>query len=678
MKKKILLTPIALVASTLVSGVCAQTEKFLSPVVIEGARESDYMRATTNSVTKTDTPLKELPVSVHVVTEDLIRDLAISKPGEFANLVPSVQQNVGYGGAGSQDFLIRGFSNGAVNYRNGYRSSDKYATRDMANVERVDFVMGPSSSTYGNAPPAGAVNTITKTPFFGDLHNVTFSAGSWSSLRATGDFNWSSDDVAARLNVASDQADSFIDYEKPKNILIAPSFLYRLGGGAEIMYAIEYLKTRIDGFSNGLPMADGVFSLPKGATSSQPWAQFNNENLSHRVEFKTKIYDDWSFRQGLFTERTKQDFRGVSPDFVQYSSSTSLSSYRLIYNAGPKNNHNTDVIQSELIGKTDFAGLKHKIVLGYEHAKSSFKFSNYNEAYNSAGTFAAPTGVNSFTGETGLTESTSQTNGLYVNDQFKIGSLHVLIGLRNDWITTSDLSTSQQNSALSSRLGLLYPLTNQTSVYYSFGQSFVPNLGRSVSGGVLDPERGTQNEIGIKHSVTPRLDATLAVFDIVKSNVARSAGGNTYYLDGEQQSRGIEATLNGRLTSSLKLIANLSHLNYAKITAGTSSGISLYGSAKNSINVWGIQNVKSDLPGALSVGLGVASVSDRPADSKNSGFKLPSYTKLDAGVFYTHQKTRYALNIKNLNDAKVFDTAEGYFVQRQPPRSVVFTVGMDF
>jgi iron complex outermembrane receptor protein len=95
----------------------------------------------------------------------------------------------------------------------------------VTNVERVDFVMGPSSATYGNASPAGAVNTITKTPFFGKANSVTFSAGSWSSVRGTGDFNWSSDDVAVRLNIASDKANSFIDYEKPKNTLIAPSFL---------------------------------------------------------------------------------------------------------------------------------------------------------------------------------------------------------------------------------------------------------------------------------------------------------------------------------------------------------------------------------------------------------------------------------------------------------------------
>jgi iron complex outermembrane receptor protein len=649
----------------------------LPAVTVTADRESTYIRTITNSATKMDTPMKELPASVHVVTEDLIRDLAIVKPSELVSLVPSVQQNVGYGGVGSQDFFMRGFNNGAVNYRNGYRSSDKYVPRDMANVERIDFVMGPSSATYGNAPPAGAVNTITKTPFFGNANNVTFSAGSWSSMRGTGDFNWSSGDLAVRLNVASDKANSFIDYEKPQNALLAPSFLYRIDSGTEIMYAMEYFKTRVDGFSNGLPMADGVFDLRKGATSSMPWAQFNNENLSHRVEFKTKINDDWLFRQGVYSERTKQNYRGVSPAFDQYSSGTSLNSYGLIYNAGPKNDHDTDVIQSEINGSMDLFGQRHRAVLGYEFARSRFTYSNYNESYTSAGTFSSPTASNSFTGEVYLTQSNSKTNAIYINDQLKLGQLNVLLGLRNDWIETSDLTTTQLNSAISSRVGLLYPLTNQTSMYYSLGQSFVPNLGTSASGGVLAPEKGLQNEVGIKYAISPSLNATFAVFDIVKTNVARSE--LTYYiLDGEQKSRGVEATLNGRVTSSLQLIANFSYLDYAKITIGTNAGSSLYGAAKHTFNLWAIQGINSDLPGELSIGLGLSNVSDRPADSKNSGFKLPSYTKLDAGVFYKHQKVRYALNIKNLNDAKVFDTAEGYFVQRQMPRSFVATVSLDF
>ncbi|NBO55458.1 MAG: TonB-dependent receptor, partial [Actinobacteria bacterium] len=442
--------------------------------------------------------------------------------------------------------------------------------------------------------------------------------------------------------------------------------------------AMEYFKTRVDGFSNGLPMADGVFDLRKGATSSMPWAQFNNENLSHRVEFKTRVNEDWVFRQGIYSERTQQNFRGVSPDFVRYSAGTSVNNYSLIYNAGPKNDHDTDVIQSELNGSIDLLGQRHKAVLGYEFAKSRFTYSNYNESYTSAGTFGSPTGVNSFTGEVYLSQSTSKTNAIYLNDQFKLGQLNVLLGLRNDWIETSDLTSSQRNNALTSRVGFLYPLTTQTSIYYSFGQSFVPNLGTSISGGVLDPEKGTQNEIGIKHSVTPNLDATLAIFDIVKSNVKGAAVGGRYPLDGEQKSRGIEATLNGRLTPSLQLIANLSYLDYAKITAGTNAGMSLYGAARNAFNVWAVQGIKSDLPGALSVGLGASSVSNRPADSDNSGFRLPSYTKVDAGVFYTHKKTRYSLNIKNLNDAKVFDTADSYFVQRQTPRSFVASVGLDF
>ena len=80
----------------------------------------------------------------------------------------------------------------------------------------------------------------------------------------------------------------------------------------------------------------------------------------------------------------------------------------------------------------------------------------------------------------------------------------------------------------------------------------------------------------------------------------------------------------------------------------------------------------------LSLGAGYVKVGDRAGDSAGSGFTLPGYERIDLGVFYKLNKVDLALNIKNVNNARIFDTAEGYFVQRQAPRNLTFTAGMKF
>jgi iron complex outermembrane receptor protein len=226
----------------------------------------------------------------------------------------------------------------------------------------------------------------------------------------------------------------------------------------------------------------------------------------------------------------------------------------------------------------------------------------------------------------------------------------------------------------------MYAVTPQTSAYFSVSESFIPNTGARLGGGVLAPEKGRQQELGVKHSWYEGLESTLSLFEITKSNIKYDASGTGQYLTyGEQQSRGFEISLVGQIKPGLKIMANYAHLDYAKITKDTptsnaSVGNSLYGVAKSNLNVWGVQQVNSN----LSLGAGYVKVGKRTADNVGSGFMLPDYQRIDLGVFYKLKKVDLALNVKNVNNARIFDTVEGWFVQRQAPRNVTLTAGMKF
>ena len=131
---------VAIFAAVFQQNAVAQPDAALAPVIVTGDREEGYLKSAQTSATRMEWPTKETPLTIEIVDDELIRDKLITKPSQLADVVAGVQQIVGYGNTPSQYYVIRGFSNAAVNYRDGFRSYEVYTPRDFANVDRVEFV----------------------------------------------------------------------------------------------------------------------------------------------------------------------------------------------------------------------------------------------------------------------------------------------------------------------------------------------------------------------------------------------------------------------------------------------------------------------------------------------------------------------------------------------------------
>ena len=157
--------------------------------------------------------------------------------------------------------------------------------------------------------------------------------------------------------------------------------------------------------------------------------------------------------------------------------------------------------------------------------------------------------------------------------------------------------------------------------------------------------------------------------------------GLTYQVYGQQQSQGWEASLVGQATSSLRIIANATGMN-AKITqdaVATNVGQAFYGVPNFSANVWGVQDLKFDIPGKLSFGLGAVYVGQRAGATPNSmGYFLPEYTSIDAGIFYRIDKVNLAINVKNLTNATILNSSQGALTYRSPGTNYLLTAGINF
>ena len=108
-------------------------------------------------------------------------------------------------------------------------------------------------------------------------------------------------------------------------------------------------------------------------------------------------------------------------------------------------------------------------------------------------------------------------------------------------------------------------------------------------------------------------------------------------------------------------------------------GQNIYGVPHFSANIWGVQDLKFDIPGKLSFGLGAVYVGQRAGATPNTnGYYLPEYTSFDAGIFYKIDKVNLALNVKNLTNATILNSAQGALTYRSPGTNYLFTAGINF
>ena len=671
-------------------------------IVSSGFMGKGYDVQNASSATRVSAPLIETPVSVDVVDQELIRDKAILSPGELANSVSGVQANGSIYGVGTStnNFIVRGFSTNGINYRDGYRVNGIDTPTDMANVERVEFVKGPGSVLYGAAQPGGSVNTVTKKAVTDNFANVGVQAGSWSFLRSTLDMNQNFGDVSARVNIAGDKGNSYIDLQSSSNYLVAPSVSWRINKDLEVSYSGEFQKVNLHGGYTGLPSIQGVQNLKAGTNMGQPWTSQSNTNSTNQADIKYKIDQDWTFRQGFFNANYWASYSPmITPYMFVTMQGTITSANATLWNSSNASKNTSS--QTELYGNVKTGDVSHKLMFGYEYAQTIYNWANQ---YNSLGAFGGIGPVNlanpayqapaSFPGGPfpfagGWTSTNTQkSNALYFQDQLAWGNWRLLAGIRNERVNSFDtFSSSQTETATTGRGGLLYMLTKATSVYYSISQSFTPNGSyRGTGGSILPSSRGLQNEVGVKHSFWEGLDATASLYQITRTNVPVSDGLGAYTVNGGEQSKGWEASLIGQATRSLRMIANASGINATTIQANTNyatgqlapAGTQLAGVPKFSANIWGVQDLPLNMNGQASFGLGVVYVGDRVANTPNTnGLIIPSYTTVDAGLFYKIDRINLALNVKNLTNSTVLSSAQGAFVLRQPGISYLATAGIN-
>lgn len=671
---------LALCALTAASATWAQSTETANPALSEvqvrdSAGSSGYQGEQRNTAaTRTDTPLIETPQSVRVVPRQLLEDLGARRLSDTVDFVSGITRLNDFGGTWD-NYAIRGFSNtDGGQLLNGFASNRGYGPqRDVASVERVEFLKGPAAALYGSSEPGGTLNVVTKKPQFTAAHQAGVQMGSLGFRRATLDTTGPlSSNLAYRLNVATEDGASRTSLVDNRKMVVAPALTWNVGPDTVVNYEAEFIRIRTP-LDRGLVQVNGnVGALPRDRFLGEPdRGNLHVNGDTHQLTLDHDLGSGWRTRLGASYRET--ELYGDAVDF-------GTGQIGLLGNDG-RTLARTDSwrslpsrdtsVQAEVEGKVNTGSLRHTVLAGVDawrlasaqdirYSAQKYPIDIYNPTYGSVPRGPLAPGY--------LLDDHLRATGLFVQDQIDLSAQwKVLLGMRFDRFhqdSEDHLARTrnvQSHSSTTPRIGLTYLIDANTSVYASAGRSFRPNAGTDEKGNPFDPQQGKAFELGSKwQSADKRLNASVALFDIRKTNVLTRSPTNANFsiAAGEVRSRGLELDVAGQIDAHWRMTANMAYTD-TEVTRDNNAALQgkrLLNVPRVSAGLFAIREDRLASGGRWGLGGGLVHVGERSGTATDT-YRLPAYTTARLTSYWQIDKrTRLTLDVHNLFD-KTYTTA---------------------
>ncbi len=568
--KTVLLLELALAASSLQAQenplAAPAADAALDAVTVDGARQP-YRTLVVTGAMKTDTPARDLPQSVRVLSSALLSEAGVTRLDQALDLASGIARQSNLGGLWDS-YAMRGFTGdpnfGSDYMVNGFTSSRGYnGLRDTVNTASVEVLKGPASALYGRGEPGGTVNITTKKPLFTPAYALQVSAGSHDLWRTTAEATGPlGERVAYRLGIAREGSASDRDHVQARRSMISPSFLWMAGEDTTVSYELEIARQKAT-FDRGVVAIGGELGrVSRHAFYGEPDdGPITTESTGHQLFVQHQLSDDWSLQTGLSYRESSLAGTATEARFVQPDQRT-LARQRRARDFSA----NDLSARFELLGTVRAAGLRHHLLAGVDgyrfvdrrqqlRVATSTPIDLFEPVYGAA---PPPMTLSAWTRET------QKAHAIYAQDQIDLGERwKLLLGVRHDRYDQSVLNrrsgiaTDQSLGATSPRAGVVFQPSATVSLYATASRSFRPNSGVSRDYTAFPAEQGRSREIGAKYDAAGgRLSATLALYRIEKNHVLTpdpQAPNEFSIAAGEVRSQGVELDVGGELTRGLRL-----------------------------------------------------------------------------------------------------------------------------
>jgi iron complex outermembrane receptor protein len=657
--------------------------------------QGGYLPPAEVGVTRLNVPLRDTPRSIQVIPREVIEDQAANRIGDALRNVSGVVRDGGFGGTADQ-FAVRGFFL-RNRFRDGFRDPN-FSVQDTANIERIEVLKGPASVLFGSVQPGGAINIVTEQPLAIPRQEAQLQVGNFGFFRPTVDLTGpltESEDLRYRLNLAFEYSDGFRDLDQDAwRFFAAPVVAWDITDDTTLTLDFSYVDSERP-FDRGLvAIGRDVADIPVTRFLGEPDDFYELEEVSVGYQLEHQINDQWQVRNA---------FRFLSSDTVDFRAEP----LRLNENTGEltRNFRSNDdlsqtyLLQTEVNGRFNTGPLEHNLLLGFDLSRVASggtqsrlpggrtpSINIFDPVYNQV----TPPGFDELTNVVRDGFGRTDSIGIFAQDQIDLtDNLHLLLAGRFDFVeqrsvnNRNDTTSSQSPTAFSPTVGLLYRPIDPLALYASYSRSFLPNFGTDADGDFLDPERGTQYEVGLRTEfLDGNLIANLAAYHLELSGLATfDPVTDSSVPTAKQRSRGIELDLSGEILPGWNVIASYGYIDaeYTEEFFGLEPGSRVQNVPEHTASLWTTYEIQAgDLQG-LGFGAGVFHVGERAGDFSDT-FDLPGYWRTDAAVYYSRNNWRAAINVQNLFDVRYFQANNFGRVAIEPgaPLTIVGSVSVDF
>lgn len=687
--------PMLVLAAAVSTAFAAEEEATLPSVTVKGAQaRPGSIKSAVQAGSKTDTPVRDLPASVVVVPKEVLRDQGVADMNQAMTNVSGVQPVMGGGYGFANNYAIRGQAMRFL--RDGYAdgTSQNGYWRTFTDVERIEVLKGPGSALYGAGQPGGTINVVTKQPRRTFGAELSTTVGSFGTVNAAADITGPlSSNVAARLIVNSEKTDGWRDLSREiKEVL--PSITWAINDSSTLSVDYDHREIKVKPDNYGLPFDNKRQIVPV----SRETKYYSPFNYSEQTIDRLTVAHEWTFSSDL-SMRTAliQDRRSLDMLRNAGGNAGNLSTVAVpIPNQMTGRNARTQSddarylnLQNELVWKVGGPLVRHTILGGVELSDTkvdtkrvSYDLPNITDIYNPVVPETALSGTGTVSFDRHIT---SRSWALYAQDQIAFDEqFKVRAGLRTERLKVADegyMGTSKnvhdELTLTTGSLGAVWQPSAQTSFYAGWSNGKFVNMATeqtrvsaSADGLTAKPESSSQMEVGAKLSLLDgKLDLTTALFQTRREGyyVTLPGSGGVSTPDGNDKTHGLEIDLSAQpmagLTTTANLILQDATTTSNNVVTNSQLGISSSvngkrptGVANTAARLWSAYRLQSSSLKGWGFGGGITYKGNSYADGINL-YEVPSYTVVDAQVFYETKSWDVALNLRNLTDRRYFTNA---------------------
>ncbi|WP_315832185.1 TonB-dependent siderophore receptor [Bradyrhizobium prioriisuperbiae] len=615
--------------------------------------------------TKTDTPLRETPQSITVVTADRVRDQGATTVQEALRYVPGVFADA-YGPDSRGDYpRFRGQDPNI--YLDGTRMVNVYTFNEWRpepyTLERMEVLRGPASVLYGDTSTAGLLNLISKRPQEQEYREIGVQYGTFNRKQIqtdmTGKLTKDGEWLYRFVGVFRD-SDYQTDHINDDRIVIAPSLTWRPTKDTNwtVMGTYQKDKSKVGSF---FPIEGTLYAGPNGRipvnrfTGDPTFDRYQTETGAVSSLFEHSFGDVLKLRQNMRFAHVEGIYNFTYPDVYGDPANPFVDAERRSVNryvSGRSTTKDSFTMDNNAELKLATGPVEHKVLLGFdyrrllERAKSGYyldttPFDLYAPVYT-------PVMAPELTGEPRTLQSLA---GIYVQDQMRFGPWRAVLGMRQDFVSSDVADAPKQNDkATTGRAALMYDLPFGLTPYVTYAQSFTPIFGSHICVDYCKPQRGEMVEVGFKYQPNKRLAINGALFDTTENNRLASGPDPEFSVQiGKVRIRGVELEVLSSVTSDLDLIGTYSYLD-AKVQSGDNTGKRLETVPEQQASLWAKYRLSAfGLPG-LTLGAGARYIGKTWDGVDN--FSTPDYTLFDAMARYDTGPWTFQVNATNLGDKR--------------------------